>query len=338
MSPTLLTLPLEILHLVATTLESDYKPGLLSFAATSRTCYAAANKLRFKKLYIRPHHSAHLASDIVQWTHILSRTDAFAYVRQLELDEPLTSNSGNGPGLLQDREGLTALLEFLPRLFMLEDLVHACRGPFPPELLRVLHECLPACRLRLMSFDLESPPPSTPERSRSASPELAESAEAPVIDSDKLALATSPSLHTIVVRNAMLRPMTVNEDMALHMAAGLAPNLKRVNILTWNYDRTPVRLAHVAEESGHGEMLRRVLGGDLSQNGNGNPGASYLEGLSLPSIQLDQFLEWERRVDFSRLQTLRLWSATPAMLTRAAECTFASLRTLRNKREWRSMG
>ncbi|KAI5295881.1 hypothetical protein KEM56_005542, partial [Ascosphaera pollenicola] len=153
MARTLLSMPYEILRSICVVLEDEYKPGLLSFSQTSRVCYHAANKLRFRKLYTRPAHSKHLATEVEGWTDILSRTNAWPYVKQLELDEPCV-------GLYTDPEGLTALLNLLPKLFLLEDLIYACKDPFPPALLQVLHGCLPRCRLHLMSFDLETSPDS----------------------------------------------------------------------------------------------------------------------------------------------------------------------------------
>lgn len=343
MVKTLLSMPYEILGIICSILEDEYKPGLLKFSQTNRVCYQAANKLRFKKIYIRPAHSKRLAAEVERWTDILSRTNSWPYVKQLELDEPCV-------GLYTDPEGLTSLLNFVPKLFLLEDLIYACKDPFPPALLQVLHECLPRCRLHLMSFDLESSPDSpttsvinsanvTPDTSAPATPTTptapaaaagananngtggagsgADPATA-IIDEDKLALASSPSLHTIVVQSAMLRPLTVNEDIALHMAAGLAPNLKRVNILTWYYDRAPKRLSHVSEDSNNQDALACVFK-DRDQGS--------LEGLSLPPVGLDQFIEWEEKVDFSKLRTLRLWSATTEMLERASQCNFSSLKT-----------
>ncbi|KAI5290169.1 hypothetical protein KEM54_002300 [Ascosphaera aggregata] len=337
MPKTLLSLPFELLGTICTFLEDEYKPGLLAFSQVSRHCYEAANKLRWKKLYIRLAHSQHLVSEVNGWMDILQNTNAWPYVRQLELDEPCV-------GLLENPDGLAALVDFLPRLFKLEDLIYACKDPFPPALLQVLHECLPRCKLHLMSFDLETLPTPNSTNARFSTlvgPQhdvptvltneedtTAHNSNAGVttptgpstnlIDEHKLALATSPSLHTIVIQSAMLRALTVNEDVALHMAAGLAPNLKLVNILTWYYDRAPKRLSQVTEESANQKMLESLFK-------DREPGS--LEGLSLPPVGLDQFMEWEKKVDFRKLRTLRLWSASPEMLERASQCSFSSLKT-----------
>ncbi|KAI5296588.1 hypothetical protein KEM52_006209 [Ascosphaera acerosa] len=393
----LLSLPPELLGMICGVLEQEYLPGLLAFSRVSRRCYNVASKLRFRTLYMRTTHpeQLHLSRIVLRWAIILARTDAWPYVRQLEIDEPCC-------GILDD-DGIAALVALLPRLFQLTDLIYACKGPFPPSLLKVLHEKLPRCRLHLMSFDIEvmttprparrqsasaqpmssqpagSPPrPALPEPTthtdpdnavpaiagrdgdgdgdgdgdedvdvdvdvdedgnrdeeedwardaeqilgipsssgRSSSPSLL--SDQALIDDDKLALATSPSLHTVVIQSSMLRPLTVNEDVALRMAGGLAPNLKWVNILTWYYDRAPRRLSQLAEESANLKALELLL--------REGPAGS-LQGLSLPPVGLSEFMEWQDKVDFSKLHTLRLWSASPQMLERAAQCDLSSLKT-----------
>ncbi|KAI9373587.1 hypothetical protein BJX61DRAFT_552096 [Aspergillus egyptiacus] len=254
MAPSFHSLPPEVLLTVTEILASEHLPSLHAFSLASKACCAIANSNRFRNIHFQTCGENRLFVDIAHWEGTLQRHNAYSTVRRLSVhgfiplpkfndpsqienpDIPLSIHRpcpgedewterqflyssflspGPNPVDLETMAAWKPLARFIKKLLGLRDLLWAGWAAFPPCILEVLHQDLPKCRIHLRSSTL---------RHLYGSSTLPEGYE-----SYEYALATSPSLSSLVFRMANLHNAAVYTHRAvLRMAAGLAPNLTQV--------------------------------------------------------------------------------------------------------------
>lgn len=316
---TMESLPAEVLDLIAEYVHDTHEPSLYALASVSKCCRSAASAYMFRNIHINWSTPKRLDRDVDQWCKLLRHYNASKHVRRLRIDgrfsaraigrlDPcelaeLDNKNSDWPSLDEEifgekpRRGifwsrlplsqvkdsdwrpLVRLIEATPSL---HDLIFDHKMQFPACLLQALHEVIPACRLHLLHFGLRS---------------LTQSE----MDPHEMAIATSPCLHAIQVHYPNCKIDSkgeddYNEEAAMCMAAGLAPNLKRVEMIG-------SRTASSAALSNSHSTPRKPWSGFSKQMSNITPGT--LHHLSIDEDDDDQTLEeWTRHVDFSKLKSL----------------------------------
>lgn len=249
-------LPLETLQQIAGRLHETHRPSLCAFSLASEQCHQAALPEIFREIRLTVRNLDALQRKVDTLVEILTRTASARHVRYLSIKGFLRLDDEEGPAadedsstgfsriyglddILPDEEPILegsrvlsdepviaryseqdmawlpviGLVKILPRL---DTLVYNCPNQFPPSLLDALHEHQPQCRLHHLTFRMRSLLSDVP-------------------DPYEMALATSPCLHRVRVacapQDSSWSP-DFNEKAVMELAAGLAPNLKEVAMVT----------------------------------------------------------------------------------------------------------
>lgn len=252
-SPTLASLPSEVVHRIAELLDATHARSLVALAQASRGLYAIVSAFLFRTIKITITNGDYLAREVQHWERVLLRDDGLKHVRQLilhwaasddswqpehnsylslaqcELSEDDTNLQScwdlylpwwgsHTEAAINDEEWkpVERLLRQLPGL---TDLFYSCPGRFPPFLLQILHEAFvqdatPRCRLHHFTFRL------------SASDEAS-------LQVDERALVTSPCLFSIGDLNCEKR----NSFESRTLARRNAPFLQRI-FAYWDQETT----------------------------------------------------------------------------------------------------
>ncbi|KAJ5104970.1 hypothetical protein NUU61_002317 [Penicillium alfredii] len=247
-------LPLEIIQIITSYLDTNHPPSLVGFACTNNFCYAAAAPFLFHTLNFPVEYESSfqdIAERVQTYTRSLQRVAGFQYVHRVMLHHPWPESKRNAMerGHATDREvgneqnldarldtfldGLDYILydapgdipgineawkplaDLIRSLPALADLLYSCAGQFPPCLLDALHESQSLCRLHLYTFGLWD---------------------------FGHQLATSPCLHSITVLQNQSAHISGQDSeyttkTVMRMAAKLAPNLKHVHL--WQNPQEP---------------------------------------------------------------------------------------------------
>jgi hypothetical protein len=248
--------------------DSEKRRSLWAFSLTSRSCCAVAAAQRFCQIQLKVPAPDELKYDLRRWTEVLSTDGRHRYVRRLKVLRVMTEEERrihslerpNAPVGEQDEEGeddedededkddwiiqdyfdmhtfcrpskfsmecqeggigdhpeaWQPLAHFISQLPALEDLVWACGSRMPRCILSAVHA--KDCRLHMHCFRLSS---------------LVQHRDRPQpIDLDDYALASSPSLFSIVVPVLDFETdgdVSYNEEAVMRMVAGTAPRLAHV--------------------------------------------------------------------------------------------------------------
>jgi hypothetical protein len=251
------SLPSETLQQIAHYLYYSYRPSLGCFALVSKSCYDATLPVIFQHVYLTISNPEDLHRDVNALSSALIRMDSAGHVRCLSIkgelrlpgelsteeseyescdyaesmghDEILGSDMVTDQGLSKhfvvseeviersSNEDIAwaPAAEFIRTLPYLTTLIYNCVNQFPPSLLEALHSHQPQCRLHHLTFRFRSLLRGIPEPY-------------------EMALATSPSLYKVKVEWSW-RDSNLDDDFNLEatmeLAAGLAPNLREVEVL-----------------------------------------------------------------------------------------------------------
>jgi len=246
------SLPLETLQQIADHLNHSHRPSLDAFALASKTCHDAALPSIFRHVHLTISNPEALQRDVNALAKTLSRTNSTSHVRYLSIKGFLklpgqsSTEEDSGTSWLKSK-GLDEILgkdeeydgrhhvvyddviekssdedlawgpavEFIRTLPYLTTLIYDCKNQFPPSLLDALHSHQPQCRLHHLTFRFRTLLWGIPKPY-------------------EMALATSPCLYKVKVEWSW-RDSNGDDDFNLEatmeLAAGLAPNLKEVEIL-----------------------------------------------------------------------------------------------------------
>ena len=211
------------------------------------------------------------------------------------------------PHNVEEDEAWTPLVDLIRQLPALSDLFYACPGQFSPCLLQALHQHRPNCRLHISRFSFRS-------------------LNRPDLDAHELALATSPCLYSVLVRYDWYDSDGIedyNEEAVMHIATGLAPNLKEVRTFRaaagWSLAR--MRALETPRKPWQGFALNKQK--QIFTRGS----LRHLQLAGYGSITRDIVKTWGRRTDFSTLRILDLESdiEADALDFLATKCNFSSL-------------
>ena len=324
---------------------------------TSKRLCGAIERERFARLSLAVTGREQLKDAITKWEDMLSRADRHKYVRwvrvagliweegqdphnkpiTLEMDEGYESDGffqsmvlrdfdGSSPRMTKDyktrsNEVWRSFAQLLSKFQGLKDLLWASMDQVPRCVLDVLHSQLPHARLHVHTFSLRS---------------LYQIGYDPHdIDSDEYALATSPSLHSIVAASKFLGSegdldVDYNGEAVLEIASGLAPNLRKVGMWYQLAGNTPelVLAMGVSRPSWRGFFA----------DANNAPSKTKAKLTSLAlrgasSIFPERLEGWQQSVNFDSIHTLDLrvmieLLAFQTLINMAMAGTFGCLQTL----------
>lgn len=120
------TLPPELLALVCQNVKKDYQPSLISFALTSKQCYAAATKERFRNVQITIKDAETLKSDVSHILDVLKASSSLKHVRQLKIQGSMCGNTkpSHSSNTSQDcKSSMKAIPWYDPKDLLTEDWV-----------------------------------------------------------------------------------------------------------------------------------------------------------------------------------------------------------------------
>jgi hypothetical protein len=354
------TLPLFVLERICEYLDDDSKKrrSLRAFSLTSRCCCAAAEAQRFCQIKLKILAPEELESGLRRCTEALNPGGRHRHVRRLKVswamreeerrkkglprqDEEIDEDDdddddwnirhyfdmynfcrpskgcmeGSEGGSITDRpEAWMSLGRSISQLPGLQDLVWAYGSHVPRSVLSAVSAR--GCRLHMHCFRLGS---------------LVQLRDSPQpIDPDDYALATSPSLSSIVVRVGDFETdgmVNYNEEAVMRMVAGTAPSLAHVCLIQ----------TRAGNSLAHREAIRL---GKPAWSGFFSPGTAEADQVpvlgSLQSLVFTGYVSrgidhWARLTNFTNLRCLIMpWSlecgvALAAMATRG---DFESLDTL----------
>ncbi|KAF3480681.1 uncharacterized protein GIQ15_06028 [Arthroderma uncinatum] len=330
------SLPLEILQHICNDVAADCKLDLYNYSLVSRRCCLASNPQRFQT--IRFPDLTNLSDRLACWNDVLQARSSFTYVRWLIVGGflPFGSDSRNeklistteddledydagtivgGPyyGRLSDEKDddwkpLSRFIMHLPRLL---NFVYSAIGIFPPCLMDALRS-IPNCRLHLHSFGLGSlvQPPDQPQD----------------IDPYEYSLATCPQLYCVILQHSLYTTeglRNYNYEATQLMAAGLAPNLKRVRLIIRRPGSSPEYVAALRQPWAPWQGFFPSRPQQPLQPG-------HLNALGFGASQVTDIREWSKYITFSSLRTLK-WDAegvSTEMFRWLSTCNFSSLKTL----------
>lgn len=362
--PSLLSLPQEILCYICGYLASEDLPSVYELALASKKCRVMTNFHRFQQINLTLVSHSKMTIDLDRWKEILERNSAFPFARELSVREYIPPGPDNGymsPGFEDPNHGnsvdeLTCLghyyhcditdlfngveeppdtwgpfPDFVGQLSGLRHITWRSETPFPQCLLEILHDTLPRCKLHYMTFKL---------------PSLCYNAQEPRdIDSYEYALATSPSLSSILVPVSFFDAegnVEYNSEAAMELAAGLAPNLSQVHIVHGFPGSSPLFTDVVRQErprwrgffaktrpEGLQDPAYSVSQAKTQSFPVGSPSRRRkLQSLSLSPAKEKYFTNWENQNIFSQLRVLQLWQVSAPCLRRAKGYQFPSLQAL----------
>lgn len=342
-------LPVETLRHICEYINETHIPSLRALALVSKRCHSAAIIVLSHTIKFQVHSAAQLAHAAQQWKETLQRTACFPHVRRLMLGGQLLDHQATDrdnksllarlraearfelnqnahwhgaptnifladerppTAVYEDDEAWTPLGNLIKLLPALSDLVYACSNQISPYLLQTLHEHQPSCRLHMRTFKLRS---------------LNDS----ITDTHELALASSPCLHSILVKYDVFDEngaQDYNEAAAMRIVAGRAPNLKEMLMIRH----------HVGNSPALQEALRRPrrswigFTSDNEQSSNPSRGSLHHLHLNDMTIESEVVQKWSTLSPFSFLRTLGLEGDidTGTFHLLATTCEFPSLKNL----------
>jgi hypothetical protein len=194
------------------------------------------------------------------------------------------------------------LARLVKRLPKLSDLIYTCANQFSPCLLRALETFRPDCKLHIKTFRLRS---------------LNEKH----LDPHELAICESPCLHSIsvsyVAHSSTGGRIDYNEDAAMKLVAGMAPNLKEVSTIL--LDNGHRRMDHIPPWQGFGKDKQEQM-----------PSLGSLQVLDLDGVQGRPMRDWLACTDLSVLRVFRYHRVInlDQLTYLKTSCNFPSLTTL----------
>ncbi|EZF31912.1 hypothetical protein H109_07479 [Trichophyton interdigitale MR816] len=341
---TIQDLPLETLQQICDFVASGYRATLFDFALVCRRWSLASNAVRFREIRLVVENLGKLTEDLDYWSGVLRSTSSFRSVRRLEIkgelpadintwapkrtrhpkdcmvdsDDELGSARYTPYANLLELPEVTIELDkywtpvahFVAQLRALQDLVFDCDNQFPPCLLDVLHQILPSCKLHLHNFGLRNLY-SYKGWSRS-------------LDKHEYSLATSPSLHCIIMHyegNDSERLVDYHDVAVARMSQGLAPNLRHVQVIASSMSRIT-----------YNRRVERRPKRDVFPNDTPSPDADVrgeLHTMKFSGFIFGGLQGWNERIVFSSLRELILDTVIdPFSLKEASTYNFTSLKTL----------
>ncbi|SPO01906.1 uncharacterized protein DNG_04579 [Cephalotrichum gorgonifer] len=332
------SLPLHLLEEICEHLAADGggDRSLLALYSTSTWLCSAAARSRFKTIHIK-FKAESLKGDVERWRGILQTRDCARYVRRLDITAyrahkpvaslwPLRSDLGfwrshvsfnyyahGHPLTDEDRarqsETWQPLVDFVPSLTGLKDVIFADHEPIPATLFAALQNHPQDVRLHLDSFTLRS--------LDHVASRLQD------IDAFDKALVSSPCLSSICVQDARWArepfdiDVTNNDNAVWRMVVESAPKLKSVVV---DFIRIAPR-SHFSPNAPLGDTVRRKAALEVL----------YLRyhGLLNPSF----ILEWNSSVDFSSLRTLYLELSAMAPSALGTLCEIAGAQGFQSLRD-----
>jgi hypothetical protein len=330
------TIPRETLHLIFTFI--DHKPSLRSLSLVNKEIHSITAEFLFRELTINIKTELELAKDLrllpvtalqhVQQLHIndamlerlwryrvraIQRQDGpelphwieqhnftpesfyqweirERYARKIDYSDPHLPDNAWVP--------LANLLRHLPRL---KDVYYNCLSQLAPCVLESLHSHQRRCRLHINPFCLQS----------------LDGVKYPGVDSQELALATSPCLYSISAGHTITYPLSepdYNRNAIRNIAAGMAPNLKELSVFQKGVWHSLLQIGNVGSQ--HGLNVDGAIKG-LTQELTKVPKRSQLtrlalyegnnEGIILPCPKItEEILAWSEIIDVSTLRILHL--------------------------------
>ncbi|KAF1818067.1 uncharacterized protein K489DRAFT_135715 [Dissoconium aciculare CBS 342.82] len=207
-------------------------------------------------------------------------------------------------------EDVATLMKKLPGL---KDFTWGCFEVLPPAILKVLDGLIPACRLHMANFRLNSlfRPPKEPLQ----------------ITAHELALATSPSLRTLTLLYDLVDDggnQDYHAPAVRAMARGAAPNLREVHILQSR--RLSSKRGHWARGQPRQKYRRSLIPVPPSE-----PTKGVLDTLTIFWDDRGESIRtWHTVIDFSRLRALHLHDCITStnLDWMATNCEFSSLESL----------
>lgn len=355
MSLGILDLPPEINRIVLQGLSKEHPPSVRAFAGASRTCHTLARQYLFQTLRLNAKDRQGLYDLVETILQTLQLNSSFKYVVRLviagksmssEISEVWTRRvidpdriggfADDLHGSLDRYESISwseatcnpskancppddawlPVANLIQRLPSLRDLVFLCPLQFPPCLLAAIHRHHPQCRLHIGKFFLWS-------------------LKSPVTDSYDFQLATSPCLFSVNAEheNEYFPDSTVpdplpdsayHNEALMHMASGLAANLKEVTLVC---PMGGVRPYDVSLPPWEGFSQEK----DSTKTKGLSRGAlRYLRFNYARAVGKHDIKPWAGCTDFSVLEVLKLESAVTSELLHylATEVDFTRLKTL----------
>jgi hypothetical protein len=221
---------------------------------------------------------------------------------------------GRTTELLTDDTQWHKLVELLERFPALREMTWGCAEQIPSCVLRYLNKNLPQCRLHMRNFRLRSlhQPPQIPIQ---ISPNEAE-------------LITSPCSYSIAMKYDYMDTSgcaDYNEDAILDVAAGLAPNLRKISLFWESSGSSPWYVAGLRVPR---QQWRRDFVSPLSTGAARHAALQSLELVASDSIEA--LKSWNRVIDFSVLRSLKVHYSLSSIELRwlTSNCQFRSLETL----------
>jgi hypothetical protein len=311
----LVFLPLEILQQIAACIETVHRPSLLTFSLINQACYRASVFLIFRQISILVRNPEGLRRDVDRLTEALSRMDSARHVQCIRIKGDIRSNvikdnrhaewlRGTGldeilvdwdpisyhrryvtydePVIKKESEedvAWTPIVNLVQAIPYLKDLIYDCESQFPPILLSTLHKQHPHCRLHHLSFRFRT---------------LLWGVPYPY----EMELATSPLLYKVKITSTGQDSEyddNFNEEALMELAAGLAPNLKEVDVV----DIISIRSNRYHRRRGPWQGLPGFTGT-----------VGSLQSLSMKGFanlrSPDLLQNWAKHTDFACLQNLEL--------------------------------
>ncbi|KAJ5414051.1 hypothetical protein N7509_000678 [Penicillium cosmopolitanum] len=357
-------LPPEIHQIILQALCNEHEPSVRAFAGASRFCYALALPYLYQTLNIPASESKKLSDRVESITQLFQQNSGFQYVNRLVVgEEPASRGAASGGSEVEegtdrtdrfennlhgslDRfnsrkslyrwagtqhppesdspptdawQHLASLIQRLPRLL---DLIFLCHHQFPSCLLEALHRHHPRCKLHIHNFFLRS-------------------LKSPVLDPYEFQLATSPCLFSVKgkyedsfwpgypeprrlpSREPLPDGAYLNEAI-MHMASGLAPNLKEVTLFRPPGSGTPPK-SPLPPWRGFSQKKENNL-----EKGSKSGALRYLRLDNTYLIKKDDIKYWATCTDFSALEVFKLKATLETDLLHylSTEVDLARLKTL----------
>jgi hypothetical protein len=313
---------------------------LCQFSLVNKRFWAASRSHVFHTVSIAFSSPTTLETSVERCNDVLASSESFKHVQHLRVsaaslyllhttavgqnfqdsgDRPLDpwkycAIDGRTTELLTDDTQWHKLVELVEKFPALREMTWGCAEQIPSCVLKYLHKNLLQCRLHMRNFCLRSLH-QPPQISIQISPNEAE-------------LITSPCLYSIAMKYDYMNTSgsaDYNEEAILDMAAGLAPNLRKISLL---WESSGSSMWYVAGLRVPRQQWRRDFISPLSASTAPHAALQSLELVASDSIET--LKSWNRVIDFSVLRSLKVhysFSSTDLhWLT--SNCQFRSLDTL----------
>lgn len=327
-------LPLHLLYLISeclSQLQPRSRRSIFALSLANKSCYEATELERFRHIRIALAGHQKLQQDTQYWRQILRTGHRQRFVHSVKITSVKTPSSveeeqikqgdvscstlrnsiadeevpelfsgldkstcGNylGPrpsATLPDESAWKPLVDLISDLPALQDVVFTFGNQFPRLLLSELHDHHPHCRLHMHCFKLRS----------LIHPELEEQK----IHPDDIALATSPSLCSIVVQTQpyhCAQTLDYNEEAVMAMAKGAAPNLKNVSLTEGHHQSAPGVFATIPRPPWKGFQIPAER-----RDGERSPMGRLEHLVFNKTMGGEQLLQWSYCTDFRHLRSIK---------------------------------